>query len=330
MTMQTAIKDDLNQIKQKEKARVLPRQYDEKLHARFILWRDQSGKSLARIAAMLGRSVATISTYINNRYEGNIQTLEEDIHQLLRRAEDYEFTDKAEIFCVTEPSILIWEVLEYCDRKRKMGIAVAQSGTGKSETCKEYKQRNRLSIYITIKITTRTIGSLLRKIAARTGGVSTRATLDLYLETIIDRIKDSHRLLMLDDAHYLNWDQIETLKAIHDCARVGIVLLGQEKLYNQMMGNTHKAELFDQTHSRIAIKRDRFSIEKKDVRTIVDSIWKGLDNQCIDYLFKKARGKGRFRSMKELLDLAVEMHKYDNKRIDVDLLKEAEQFLIKS
>ena len=69
-------------------------------------------------------------------------------------------------------------------------------------------------------------------------------------------------------------------------------------------------------------------VTAKDVRMVVNSICKGLDKACIDFLYEKARGKGRLRMMKNLLDVAIASSEYSGKPIDVDMLMQAERFLM--
>lgn len=302
--------------------------YDENLHARFMLFKDQSGRSLAAIASMINRSTAAVSQYINKKYPGDIPELERDIANLLRREEDLEFVTGPQVFCKTQASTLIWEVLQYCDQKQKMGAALAPSGTGKTETCKEYKRQNRATVFVTADITTRTPGLILRLLISRVGGIGSYASISEKLHALIDRLKDSRRLVIIDDAHFLKWEAFELVRKIHDCARVGVVYVGQEMLYEQMRGRDSRAYLFDQIFSRIAIKRDRFSILKKDVKAVVGSIVNGLDSDCLDYLFQRARGKGRYRYLTNLLDVASEMNKQYGTPMNLQLLQEAERFLL--
>ena len=326
MGIQAALNNDLSDVKFEESLQI--NNYHEGLHKRFMLWKDQSGRTATRIAVMLGRSVAAVSQYANKKYKGNLAELEKDIGNLLRREESLEFVGGPDIFCSTMSSTLIWEVFQYCDEKGKMGVTVAPSGSGKTETCKEYKRQNRATVFITADISTRAIGSVLRMIARHTGGPVARPSISDLLYAVIDRLKGSHRMLIIDDAHFLTWEAFELVRKLHDCAGIGVVYVGQERLYDQMKGLDKKAYLFDQIFSRIAIRREISRPTKKDVRMIADSICPGLDKECIDFLFNKARGKGRFRVMVNLIDVALEMHKQYGNPLDVALLREAEQFLM--
>lgn len=329
MTNESALKKPLRAVEGTVKE-IEPeaKEYDDALHERFLLWKDQSGNSAARIASMINRSEAAISQYINRKYKGNISEVEKDIANLLQREEDLELAIDRHLFCDTHSSVLIWEVLQFCDETRSMGVAVGPSGSGKTETVKEYKRRNRSTIFITCDIASRHVGSVLRLIAKRVTGTPRVASISGLLHAIIERLKGSRRLIVIDDAHFLTWEAFEAVRKIHDCAGIGIAYLGQERLYDQMKGATNRAFLFDQIYSRITIKRDDLEIKRADVRKIANQLYPGLDKHCVDFLFKKALGKGRLRVMSNILKVAVRMNREFQHPIDLELLQEAARFLM--
>jgi len=338
MAIQPAVKDDLTGVKSADSSQLIADSYNEALHERFILWKDQSGASVNRIAGMIGRSAALVSQYVNKIYKGDMPALEKDIINLLRREEDLEFTTRAVTFCTTLSSKLIWEVMQFCDENCDMGMVVGDAGSGKTTTCNEYKRANRNTIFITADIATRSVGSVLRMIAKKVSGTPHPGSNSALLHAIIDRLKHSRRLIIIDEAHFLTWDAFEVIRKIHDCAEIGIVYVGMPRTLDQMKGTAGRSFLFDQIYSRISIKRDHLPVEKSDVRVIADSIVSaaldagqpGLDAGCIEYLYTKAQGKGKIRTVAKLLQVAITRHREYNQPMGLELLKEAEQFLLRS
>lgn len=302
--------------------------YDEELFERFMIFRDHAGASDRVIAKRINRSPTQVSQYVNRKFVGDLAGFEKDIQVLLRREEDLQFVSDSKSFCDTTPARLMWEVMQYCDERQKMGAVLAPSGTGKTETCIEYKKQNRATVYVTAHVKSGTAAAALKLVAKPIIGSIYRHTVADLLDTVVERLKGSNRLILIDDAHFLSWEAFEIIRKIHDCGHVGVVYVGQERLYEQMKGIDPKGYLFDQIYSRIAIKRERFQVTKKDVRMIVGSLCKGLDPECIDYLYEKAKGKGRLRMMKNLLDVGMSMHEIHKKPITVDLLMQAERFLM--
>jgi DNA transposition AAA+ family ATPase len=307
-------------------------EYDPELHDRFLLWKDQTGKSVSVIAGMISRPGATVSQYINKGYRGNLKEVEKDIERLLSREEDLEFVGGAKAFVETEASRMICEVLAYCDMNQKMGVALAPSGSGKTETCKEYKRKHRGTILITSDIVTRSPRTILRRIVQQVGGIGRRTSTSEFLQALIERLKGSKRLIVVDDGHFISFEGIEALRKIHDGASVGICLLGQEMLYEQMKGGADSSYLFDQIYSRIAIKRDPRDIKvtKLDTVRIAETIVSRLPGECVDYCYEVAKSKGRYRKLANLLGAAKEIGRAYLRPIDLPLLQEAGRFLGRS
>lgn len=305
-------------------------EFDEGLHERFMLWKDQSGHSANHIARMISRSAALVSQYINQKYPGSVAEIEKDIATLLHREENLEFTTAEGVFCNTNPSTLIWEVIQYCDEEQDMGVAVGPAGIGKTETCNEYKRRNRGTVFVTADIATRAVGTVLHMLAKSVGGTPRQQSNSALLHAIIDKLKHSRRLILVDEAHFLTWEAFEVIRKIHDCAKVGVAYVGMERMYDQMRGGDNRAMLFDQIYSRIAIKRDGLKLKKKDVKLLAGAMWPDLDKACINYLFSKAQGKGKFRTVLKLLKGAVKRHKNFSVPMDLTLLEEAAGFLMTS
>lgn len=302
--------------------------YDEALHREFVLFKNTSGISIQKIGLKIKKSAATISQYISKKYPGDVKSLESLIDTFLLREKGIQDAGgSTDVFCSTSSSTLMWEVLQYCDYKKKMGAILAPSGSGKTRTCEEYKDKNPASILITADPANRTPAQMLRLMMKDTG-IGKASSIGQMLYDIVDRIKGSNRLIIVDDAHFLTWEAYEAIRKIYDYAKVGIVYSGQERLYDQMKDQAQRGYLYDQIFSRIAIKRDKFKILKKDATAIANATCTGLTPDCLDYLYTKAQSKGRYRYMINIIDVAMMMHEQYGKAIDITCLTEAERFLM--
>jgi hypothetical protein len=221
----------------------------------------------------------------------------------------------------------MYEVLSFCDFKQRMGAILAPSGYGKTRTCCEYKEKNPATILITADPTNRTPAQILRLMMKDTG-VMKASSIGQMLQEVCDKIKGSNRLIIVDESHFLSWESFETLRKIFDHARVGVVFSGQERVLDQMKGQAQRAYLFDQLYSRLSITRTKFKITKKDVTAIVDALCPGLSPDCLDFLYSKSQGKGRYRHMLNILDVSQMMFEQYQKPINIQSLNEAERFLV--
>jgi DNA transposition AAA+ family ATPase len=294
--------------------------YDKGLYERFVTWMNHSGTSLNQAAYKLNRSTKSVSKYLSIDYEGDINVLEKDIRNLLWREEDLKFTTKLEEFRNIRPSREIWEALQFCHDKHKMGAVIAPAGCSKTMTANEFVRRNPGTTLITANIIRRSPGAILAMIAYKNNCTQHGASNAILLDIIVDRVKYSKELIIIDEAHFLSWEAFEAVKTIYDNARTGIVYLGMPRLYSQMKGN--KAYLWDQIISRLAIQRSVSVIEKTDIKLIAESIFPGLPKNCIEFLYEKALGPGKLRLMAELLEKAVHVSKTEKIPLSLDLFKE--------
>jgi hypothetical protein len=318
--VETDFNEDLNEDLRSE--------YDEELHREIVELKSKFGITLQQIANKIKKSPATMSQYFGKKYPGNIGALEELLRNFLQREIGIgKIASATGSFCNTSASTLIWEVLQYCDFKQKMGVVLAPSGYGKTRTCEEYKSKNPSTILITADPSNRTPAQILR-LTMKDTGIIRASSIGQMLYDIVDKLKDSNRLIIVDEGHFLTWEAFEILRKIYDYAKVGIVIAGQERVLEQMKGQAQRAYLFDQLYSRIAIKRDKFKVLKKDATAIVNAVCPGLTADCLDFLYSKAQGKGRYRYMINVLDVGMMMHEQYGKDIDIKCLTEAERFLI--
>lgn len=299
------------------------KRYDEDLHERFICWKEQNGISLRKLAPMLRWSYTSLGQYINYKYEGDLQVLEKDIRILLRRKEDPDLT-RADEFLKISTSLIILEVLQFCHEKGQMGAIIGPSGVSKTRTAKQYQKKKKEVVLITADPTKKNLSSILKAIANRVGSAIGTSSYEI-LNSIIEKLRNTDRLLIIDEAHFLQWEAFETVRTIYDQTGIGICYLGMPKLFVQMKGR--KGYLWDQILSRISINRSISRIEKEDVKLIADSIHPGLPKNCVSYLHEIAGKPGKLRVVVELLKQAVDVHKTEKIPITLNLLKEINELM---
>ena len=311
----------------KAQAKAAPeQQYDEHLHARVVSWKAQSGNSVNLIAQKIDRSATAVSQYLNFQYPGNIPAMESDLTNLLRREEDLRFVDKPESFCQTSQVRQIWEILQHCKDAEKMGGIVGGAGVGKTVTALEFKRRHPDTILVTADITRRSLSALLSMIAFKNSGIGYGSRNADMLGRIVEDLRWTRQLIIIDEAHLLVWEAFEAIRTIYDQAQSGIVVLAMPRLYAEMKRN--RSFLWDQILSRIAVKVSVGSVQKEDVQMLSDSIFPNLPKNCINFLYEISLGGGRFRIMCELLRRAVRVHETEHIPINLNLLKELSTLLV--
>jgi len=125
---------------------------------------------------------------------------------------------------------------------RTMGLAIGPSGIGKSRCALALHEKYVGSIYLSIIPGYHHPKGLTHALADRLGvrrqGVESRYVPKLtQLERVIDTLRDSNRLLILDEAHNLTDAAMEVLRAIHDTTGVPVLLLATKDLYDRIIKN---------------------------------------------------------------------------------------------
>ncbi|EAZ1917991.1 ATPase, partial [Salmonella enterica] len=81
-------------------------------------------------------------------------------------------------------------------------------------------------------------------------GVKVRGNIHELIDACVRELRDSGRLLMVDEAELLPYRALEVLRRLHDKAGIGIVLAGMPRLLINLKGRRGE---FAQLYSRVAL-----------------------------------------------------------------------------
>lgn len=237
---------------------------------------------------------------------------------------DESFPFKDPDFIETAISKTIFGILDHCYHTPDLGLIVGASGSGKTRSLQQYKREKYFPHIITCSIATRSLGALLHQLGRELFccGSSNYET----VERITDKLSWGDKLLILDDCHFLKWEQYELIRSFYDRSGCGVAFIGQETLYDKMIGN-RKTYVWDQLISRIGVHYRLEPPTEEDVEAICRGIYPDLNEKCLGYLFDRARGLGKLRSVTKLLAKAAQVHAKEGVPLDVNLLKKIDSFL---
>jgi hypothetical protein len=302
------------------------RAYDEALLARFKEIIERRGYSIKQIASMLGKSTALVSQYINEKYNGDVAAVEQDIWSFIEREEQKASPYKRPDFCLTNISKKILAVLRAAELHQDMGVVVGPAGIGKTATLLQFRKKSRSSILVCADVTSRSVGAILDLISAQLPGCHRQGRNSTFLARIVEYLRDSRRLLVIDEAHFLSWESFEACRKLHDSAGIGVVFVGQPLIFDQMRGG-RRAFMWDQLYSRIGVRCVLKEIGKDDSILLAETFCPGLNDGCLKYLHTEAAGKGKFRKMVKLLQRSMEIAKTEKTAITPQLLEEVKGLL---
>lgn len=221
---------------------------------------------------------------------------------------------------LTSIQVSIWQMIQLCFAMLYEGMALADSGTGKTDIATRWRQKHGDTVFLSAGVIERALGALLCEIAEQVGA-NYYATNAVILYDIIDRLQEHPRLIIVDECHLLTWKQLEALREVHDKAGVGIAYLGQPRFLDQMQRNRGSSFLYDQILGRMAVRRVfRNAILKDDVRIVAESFCPGLEKKALNFLHKKAQLDGKFRIIRFILEVSIETANMEGKPVDLNLI----------
>lgn len=299
---------------------------DEVLRESLRSFRTTSKLSNAEISRKLGYSPAVISLYLGegaNKYSGDVTKLERKVTEFLRNEARRRLSGVETTDC--EAAEEIRDAIEYIRKTNDIGEIVAESGDGKSRGIELYRKDNPLTILYHVRSWARDLGSVEGGLFAAVGkdgwdGCTKRA------EWMVNKLRGSDRLIIVDDAHKLTRPALQFLFDFHDETGCPIALVGTFALEDLLEDDP-------QRFSRVGL---RFEIRPRNSRKLIEHLVATLAataNGEADHLIALcemvAAEHGHFRSVHKQLKLAAEIKDKKPKASWVDAFKAAHTMLLR-
>lgn len=247
-------------------------------------YRDETGKSQRAIARELGISDGLVSAFLSGNYK-TPHTIIPKVEALVKVKEERQVAPKEPGFTETTVSRMVTDAISYCHLQGKIAVVYGDAGVGKTMAIREYLKGNSLAIGITVSPSYASITGI-NELVAEQLGVRERVARKIYSE-VIGKLRDSGRVLVIDEAQHLTVRTLNHLRCISDESGVGIALVGNDEVYTKMKGSG-RAD-FAQLFSRIGMRRQVLTgnISKGDVEKVFQEAL--LDEESVGLLFRIAR-----------------------------------------
>lgn len=260
--------------------------------------------SIAAAAKDAGVAYATFAAFLNGTYNGNNDKIGADVQKWLRARKERAQTvlAKPQIpgFVMTPTAAKIIPTLQYAQMAPDFGVLIGAPGLGKTLALDHYRATNPNVWMATMEPASAKPGMMLREIA-RSMGMELKALGDASHE-VKRRVKGTQGLLIIDEAQHLLVPALDQLRAIHDAAKIGIVVSGNEKLSALIGGGSRKPELA-QLSSRVGMRVNLKRVMAGDVDALLKA-WGVTDEGELKWLRVIASKPGALRGMTKVLTLA--------------------------
>ena len=270
--------------------------------------------TISGVARSLDLSPTTLHLWLNDKYKGNVGKINKAVEQYMER----ELLREENVnipFVETSVAQDIFEIANTCHVESEIGVCCGCAGVGKTYAVKMYALEHSDVILIETDFgyTPKVLFSEIHK----TLGFEGTGALHNMVIDIVDKLKNSGRLIIVDEAENLPYRALELLRRIYDKARVGILLVGMPKLLKNLQGDKGQ---YTQLYSRVGVLSELQPIADNDIVAITSKV---TPNSVSIYPKLSAFCGGNTRVLTKLLVRASRIAKLNNTAIDEDVLNAA-------
>lgn len=263
--------------------------------------------SQKELAKKLDYSQAAVNTYLNNKYDGNIDEFETALFKFLEQFKNRKVYNRVALeYTETSVAAEFLNIAQICQLNSEIGLCTGTSGLGKTTAIKNYAQLHSGVIVIdpdediTIRTLLKLLGAALR--LKMTNNMSCQE----FTAKLVDRLKDSDCLIIIDEAENLNSSCFRTLRKIHDRCdfTCGLLFVGTERLsanLARMQGE------FSYVTNRLAYITSLSALTLEDSQKLVAQIFPDCTEELYGIFYKLCKKNARilFNLLKRTYDIYI-------------------------
>lgn len=280
----------------------------EEQRAWLAEYKRDSGLPWSQLASRLGPEfkTSTLSLFVGGKYNAPGEWIAEGIFRFRQtlasqaaiRAEGPEIPT----YFPTETSGQLIRLLQYAQRGR-ITVGALAAGISKSTTAEHFRACNANVFLITVFPSTSGIYGMLRAVLKQLGVPNASGSPEVLSNQVMDRVGGlANPLLIFDEAQHLTVRAIEEIRGWYDLTGVGIALLGNKSLLQQLEGG-NRSDAFAQIFSRVSLRLVRLQPLAADVDSLLEA-WRIDDAKVGAEIHRIAKLPGALRSATWTLELA--------------------------
>lgn len=290
----------------------------------------RSGKSQEWAARSMAIGAATLSQVMSGTYPGDVDRIIRTIDKWNDQQERKETAPKPAGFVRTTVAGKMYGVARWIQQIGAIGLIHGPAGSGKTITLKAIAAETPGSVYVCINTAGQRKRPVLIALASACRIPGLQLTADAIFEQLVTLLKDTGRLIIVDEIHKLagrqNDEALHVLRDLHDATGCPMLWAGQTNIHSYLKQGKVRFEPLDQIDSRIKFRLDITAIVNQedggDGLYTVDDIRKWIDAQglklkvaddAVRYMQMVANtpGMGGLRTCDGLIRVAVAVARND-------------------
>jgi len=275
----------------------------------------------AAVARAIGYSGSALNQWLAGKYKGDVATLEHAVRGFIERDSEKARNRRIRLkFTMTSTARRVFDAARMCHLDGEIGVVCGEAGAGKTISVKEYASRNSDVILVEADLgyTALDLFRELHKKCGFDGGCN----LNKMKDDIIERLRDSGRLIIIDEAEHLPVRALDLLRRVNDKAEVGILFCGLARFMETLrVRQTDFAYLYTRIGFRITLD----SLQAQDIETIVneaipgrDGLWRTFQEECY--------GNGRI--LGKLITRSLRLAELNGVPVTPEMAREAAKMLV--
>lgn len=204
--------------------------------------------------------------------------------------------------------------LRYAQLASDIVVIYGGAGLGKTHSIRQYQATSLNVFHAEMSPSTRGVLASLEEIALAVGLSNYGSRPAFMHRTICARLRNTGGLMVIDEAQELSVLALDQVRCIHDRARIGIALVGNERVYTQMTGSNRAAYL-DRLYSRIGKRIHLKRSTDGDADSLIKA-WGITDGTCRARLLEIASKPGALRVLNKTLRLAQTYARSDDRQVE--------------
>lgn len=265
---------------------------------------DAEGRTMSAISKEAGIPYGTFSAWMIGKYNGDNDRQAALVQRWLTargaQARSRAVLPRAPGYVATPSAVMFAGVLEHAQHAPDLVMIAAPAGVGKTTAAQEHA-RAHPSVWVLTGERCCTTPRMLLESLAELLGVPEQRNAQRTSRAIVQRVRGTSGLLIVDEAQQLNTGVLEQLRTLHDLAEIGVALVGNESVHDRIEGGARSPE-FAQLFSRVGMRAPRPTTarRRRDADALLDA-WGVGDEGARRLLHAIAREPGALRGMTKAL-----------------------------